>query len=219
MILTHVGKFGDFIPSLTISNYYYKNNGEKTTFILSNWFKSIVGLEDFLLLQDFTEKVIFDSYVPENFNMGGQPYKFKPESLIDEVYYNLGMSGFPTRYLGQNYAEDSNLKYDTDMDLKFIDENFPIELRNLDVYSHFHEERWDKDRYEVRFTKLLPEEGYIPIDINKPLLYNLNLVHYSKNNLFYPNGFSVLVDMCKIQYKIINSSVNPNVYYLNFPNL
>jgi hypothetical protein len=66
---------------------------------------------------------------------------------------------------------------------------------------------------------MLPQEGYIAIDIFKPLLHNLNLVYYSKNNLFYPNGFSVLVDMCKIQYKIINSSVNPNVYYLNFPNL
>ena len=49
MILTHAGKLGDFFPSLIISNHYYKNENEKTTFILSNWFKSIVGLEEFLM--------------------------------------------------------------------------------------------------------------------------------------------------------------------------
>ena len=52
MILTHCGKFGDFIPSLVIPNYYYKNNNEKTTFILSSWFKSIKGLEEFLMLYE-----------------------------------------------------------------------------------------------------------------------------------------------------------------------
>lgn len=217
MIITHVGKFGDFIPSLIIPNYYYKKGGEKTTFILSSWFKSIVGLEEFLMLQDFTEKVIFDSYVPENFSLGGQPYKFKPESLTDEKYYNLGIPGFPMTYLGYIYAEHSGLEFDTDIDLKFIDENFPMELRGLNVHTYFHEERWDKDRYDVRFNKMLPEEGYVAIDISKPLLHNLNLVHYSKKNVFYPNGFSVLVDLCKIKYGIVNSSVNPNVYYLNFP--
>ena len=41
MIITHCGKFGDFIPSLVIPNYYYKNTNEKKTFILSSWFKSI----------------------------------------------------------------------------------------------------------------------------------------------------------------------------------
>lgn len=216
MILTHTGKFGDFIPSLTISNYYFKNENEKTTFILANWFKSIVGLEEFLMLQDFTEKVIFDSYNPENFDMGGQPYKFKPESLNDEKYYNLGMRCFPTKYLGELYAEEYNLNYDKDINLKFLDENFPEEYRNLNVYSHFVEDRWDKDRYEVRFTKLLPEAGYIPLDINKPLLHNLNVVYYSNDNLFYPNGFSILLDLCKIKYGFVNGSVNPSVYYLNF---
>lgn len=215
MILTHVGALGDFIPSLTISNYYYKNENEKTTFILSDWFKKFVGLEEFLMLQDFTEKVVFDPHVPDKFNLGNQPYKFKPVSLTDEKYYNLGMGRFPNCYLGKLYAEEYDLKYDTDIDLKFIDENFPMEYRGLGLYSHFHEDRWDKEHYEIRFNKLYPESGLIPIDINKPLLFNLNMVYYAKSCVFYPNGFSVLVDMCKIKYDIVMASVNPSVYYIN----
>ena len=215
MILTHTGKLGDFIPSLVIPNYYYKHENKKTTFILSKWFKVINGLEEFLLLQDFTEKVVFDSYVPENWDMGGQPYRFKPESLNDEEYYNLGMWKFPNEYLGKVYADEHDLKCDTDISLKYLDNNFPNQFRGLNVHTYFHEERWDKDRYDVRFNELLPKSGYIPIDINKPLLFNLNLIHYSNNNYFYPNGFSVLVDICNIKCNIINSSVNGDVYYLN----
>lgn len=216
MILTHTGKLGDFFPSLIISNHYYKNENEKTTFILSNWFKSIVGLEEFLMNQEFTKKVVFDPYIPENFGMGGQPYRFNPVSIEDEKYYNLGIGGFPNKYLGELYAEEYDLKFDKDINLKYIDENFPEEYRNLKVYSHFHEERWDKERYEITFTKILPEQlGFIPLDITKPLLHNLNVVYYSQENSFYPNGFSVLLDICNVNFSLINGSVNPNVYYIN----
>jgi hypothetical protein len=216
MILTHVGKFGDFLPSLIIPNYYYKNENEKTTFILSNWFKSIIGIEEFLMNQDFTEKVIFDPHMPTNFDMGGQPYKFKPVSIQDEVYYNLGLGGFPQKYLGEIYAEEHGLKFDKDINLKYIDEDFPEEYRNLKVYSYFHDDRWDRDRYEVHFTKGLAENhGFTPLDITKPLLHNLNVVHYSSENGFYPNGFSVLLDICNVNFSLVNGSVNPNMYYLH----
>jgi hypothetical protein len=215
MILTHCGKFGDFIPSLVIPNYYYKNNNEKTTFVLSSWFKSIKGLEEFLLLQDFTEKVIFDEFLPNDFSLGAQPYKFKPEVVTDEVYYNLGLAGFPNKYLGVMYAEEYDLKYDLDIKLNFIDENFPEEYRNKKMYTHFYDERWDKDRYDVRFTEMLPNDGYEPFDPDKSLLHNLNLAYYSSSSIYYPNGFSVISDLCDIKYELVNGSVNPSVYYLN----
>jgi hypothetical protein len=215
MIITHCGKFGDFIPSLVIPNYYYKHNNEKTTFILSSWFKSINGLEEFLLLQDFTDKVVFDSFVPENFDMGAQPYKFKPKSLNGEQYYNLGLATFPGQYLGVMYAEEYDLKYDLDIDLKFVNENFHSHFRNKQVYTHFYDDRWDKDRYDVRFCESLPKEGYEPFDLNKSLLFNLNCAYYASSAIYYPNGFSVLSDICKIDYQLVNGSVNQGVYYLN----
>jgi len=215
MIITHCGKFGDFSPCLVIPNYYYKEKKEKTTFILSSWFKSIKGLDEFLLLQDFTEKVIFDPYLPDNFDLGAQPYKFKPESVSDEEYYNLGMWTFPGKYLGELYAEEHNLKFDLDINLKFVDDNFPQELRNKKMHTHFYEERWDKDSYVVRFNELLPNDGYEPFDLNKSLVHNLNLAHYASSAVYYPNGFSVLSDICKINYELVNGSVNPSVYYLN----
>jgi hypothetical protein len=215
MILTHTGKFGDFIPTLTISNYYWKNNSEKTTFILTKWFENINGLEEFLMLQDFTENVIFDSFKVDNFDLGGQPYKFKPESITNELYYNLGMWTFPNIYLGELYANEYNLKYDKDIHLKFIDDNFPDELKEQINYTHFYDDRWDKDRYVQTFTKNLPNSGAIAFNPKKSLLHNLNLAYYAKNNIFYPNGFSGLVDMCGIKMELINGSVNPNVYYIN----
>ncbi len=215
MILTHCGKFGDFVPSLIIPNYYYKNKKEKTTFILSSWFKRIVGLEMFLMSQDFTEQVIFDDFVPDNFDYGAQPYKFKPKCITTEKYYNLGISGALDKYLGIKYAEEHGLNYDTNISLNFIDPDFFSSLRGLNVYTHFYDERWDKEMYSVRFTELLPKEGYIPFDPYKPLLYNLNLAYYAQNAIFYPNGFSVLADICNIKFHLINGSVNANTYYLN----
>jgi hypothetical protein len=215
MILTHTGKFGDFVPSLIIPNHYYKAKKEKTTFILSQWFKSIVGLEEFLMLQDFTEKVIFDPYMPENFSAGGQPYKFIPENIGDEIYYNLGIGGWPGKYLGEMYAEEYNLGFDKDIKLNFIDENFPEEFRNQKVYTHFYEDRWDKDRYEVTFTQLLAEREFTAFNPEKTLLHNLNLAHYATETAFYPNGFSVLADICNLNFNLTNGSVNPTVYYLN----
>lgn len=216
MIITHCGKFGDFCPSLIIPNYYYKNNKEKTTFILSSWFKSIVGLEEFLLNQKFTERVIFDPYMPENFNYGAQPYQFTPASIKNgETYYNLGIHGSLNRYLGVMYAEEHNLNYDLDIDLDFVDVDFPEEYRNLKVYTHFYDDRWDKDRYELRFTELLPMEGYVPFDPNKSILHNLNVAYYAQEAVFYPNGFSVLANICKIKMSLVNGSVNPVTYYIN----
>ena len=215
MIITHTGKFGDFCPSLIISNYYYKQNNEKTTFILSKWFKSVTGVEEFLMLQDFTEDVIFDSYMPDNFSAGGQPYKFIPQNIGDQTYYNLGIGGWPSKYLGEMYAEEYGLSFDKDIQLKYIDENFPEELRNQKLYTHFYDERWDRDRYEVAFTQLFPEQGFVTFDPQKPLLYNLNLAYYATETNFYPNGFSVLADICGINYNLVNGSVNPNIYYLN----
>lgn len=215
MILTHCGKFGDFVPSLVIPNYYYKKDKKKTTFILSSWFKNIIGLEEFLKKQDFVEKVIFDPYYPENFSYGAQPFKFKPESITTEQYYNLGIEGPLDDYLGVKYAQLYDLDYDLDIKLEFIDPDFPKELRGLNVYTHFYDDRWDKDMYSVRFTELLPQQGYVPLKPEDPLLHNLNLVYYSNSAIFYPNGFSVLADICGIKYNLINGSVNPKTYYIN----
>lgn len=213
MIITHTGKLGDFFPSLIIPNYYWKQKNEKTTIILSKWFENVIGLEEFLLKQDFTEKVMFDKYVPDNFNLGGQPYKFQPENIY-EPYFNLGMHTFPTIYLGVLYANEYNLQYDFDIKLNFLDVDFPNELKGKKLYSHFYEDRWDKDRYGSTFTSDLSENGYEPIDPTKSLIYNLNLVYYSVDSIFYPNGFSTLVNLCDIKYNLINQSVNEGVYYL-----
>jgi len=215
MIITHTGKFGDFCPSLIIPNYYYKQSNEKTTFILSKWFESVIGLKEFLMLQNFTEDVIFDPYMPDNFSAGGQPYKFIPQNMGDQIYYNLGIGGWPNKYLGEMYAEEYELSFDKDVQLKYIDENFPEELKNQKLYTHFYEDRWDRDRYKIAFTQLFPEQGFVGFDPQKPLLYNLNLAHYAAQTNFYPNGFSVLADICGINYTLINGSVNNTVYYLN----
>lgn len=83
------------------------------------------------------------------------------------------------------------------------------------MYTHFYDERWDKDRYDVRFAEMLPNDGYEPFDIDKSLLHNLNLSYYSSSSIYYPNGFSVLSDLCGINYDLVNGSVNQSVYYLN----
>jgi hypothetical protein len=225
MIITHAGKFGDFIPTLTISNYYWKNHKEKTKFVLSKWFEKICGLKEFLLIQDFVEDVIFDPHVAESFNMGAQPYKFKPECIKDdEKYYNIGFWHPANQwYLADLYCREHDLKYDTDIKINFVDKNFPEELKNKKIYTAFFEDRWDKDRYEVRFTPnetthSLSNNGYEVIDDKKPILHNLNLAYYSghsDNVVCYPSGFSVLLDICNIDFHLINGSVNPCTYYLN----
>lgn len=223
MILTHTGMLGDFITSLIIPNYYWKHRKEKTTFILSEWFRPVVGLEEFLMLQDFTEKVVFDPFMSEFTPNGAQPYKFKPESIgDDEVYYNLGIGSIINKYLGIVYAREHGLGFDMDITLKYLDPDFPEELRGQKLYTPFTKERYDKHMYDYPFNQLLPSQGYVPLDFTKPLLHNLNLAHYSQETVFYPNGFSVLVNLCGIptnypgaQCRLINSSTREDAYYLS----
>lgn len=223
MILTHTGMLGDFGTSLIIPNYYWKRKQEKTTFILSDWFKQMVGLEEFLLKQEFTEQVLFDPFVSEFTSNGAQPYKFKPECLPDgAVYYNLGISSMLNRYLGIVYAREYGLGFDMDIKLNFIDPEFPMELRGQKLYTPFLKERYDKNRYEQYFNQHLPNNGYVPLDFSKPLLYNLNLAYYSQETVFYPNGFSIFVNLCGIpinqdgaQCRLVNASTRSDVYYIS----
>jgi hypothetical protein len=172
-------------------------------------------LEEFLRNQEFTQDVMFDSFVPQTFDFGGQPYKFAPKGIGNEKYYNLGLWTWPNKYLVVLYAEEYGLNYDKDIKLNFIDPNFPDEYRDKNLYTHFYDERWDKDRYEVRFNQIFPNEGRVPFDPSKPLIHNLNMLHYSKSAVFYPNGFSVVADICGCKYSLINGSVDQNTYYLN----
>ena len=222
MILTHTGALGDFGTSLIIPNYYWKRKQEKTTFVLSDWFKQIIGLEELLLKQEFTEQVLFDPFVSEFTSNGAQPYKFKTQVITnDEVYYNLGIGSGINRYLGIVYAREYGLGFDMDVQLNFIDPNFPMELRGQKLYTPFLKERYDKDRY-VTFFNSLPEKGYVSFDFNNSLLHNLNLAYYSQETVFYPNGFSVFVNLCGMlinqsdtQCKLTNCSTRPDTYYIS----
>lgn len=217
MILTHTGKLGDFFPCLTISNYYYKNGGERTTFVLTSWFKQFNGLQELLMRQPCVEGIIFDPYSAPAWGLGGTDYKFKPAHITDELYYNLGMNQWPIMYLGELYASEYNLNCDKDISLNFLYDSFPDELKGKKLYTKWDEKstRADSDRYDREYRGQLEEQGFEPFDTTKPLLYNLNLAHYASEVKMFPEGFSVLADMARIKFTLQNNSVNPKVYYIH----
>jgi hypothetical protein len=80
MIFTHTGLMGDFVQTWPIASWYYKQTGEKITFVLANvpCFKDIAELT---LNQPFTKEIVKVPHVVENYSMGGQPYKFNPSNF------------------------------------------------------------------------------------------------------------------------------------------
>ena len=116
MIFTSTGLMGDFVLTWPIASWYYKQTGEKITFVVPDapWSK---GINELTMMQPFTENLIKIPYNITDYSRGGQPYKFNPADFgIKGEYLNLGYRDYPREnwipyYMAEEYGLGVDLDY------------------------------------------------------------------------------------------------------------
>jgi hypothetical protein len=141
IILTHCGQLGDFIYSLPIASWLWKENGRKIHFVLPRDFGPFRSIETLLLLQPFTARVSLVDYRVAHYGHGGQPYKFNPAQFgLPGDYINLGLRGAPNRFITEFMADEYRLGWD---------EEFTLNLgpRREEEYHQRYDARWIFERF------------------------------------------------------------------------
>jgi hypothetical protein len=112
ILLTHCGKLGDFMYCLPIAEWFYRQHGRKTHWVLPEGFGPFRYIERLLMMQDHCARVSLVPFKVQDYDCGGQPYHFNPAEFgIDGDYYNLGFRHYPNAYLSQFYSEEYGLEY------------------------------------------------------------------------------------------------------------
>jgi len=115
IIITHCGKLGDFLFCLPVASWLHKERDTLIHWVLPRCFKPFNYITPLLEKQIFTSKVTLVEYPVDNYNLGGQPYKFNPVDYgIPGLYLNFGFRGAPDQYVSGYFAAEHGLDYDRD---------------------------------------------------------------------------------------------------------
>jgi len=118
VILTHAGKLGDMLYSLMVGSWLHKKFGRQIHWVLPEGFGPFRYIENLLMAQEQTSRVTLVPHRIQNFDCGGQPYKFNPADYgIEGEYYNLGFRNSPNKFVPLFYAEEHGFGVDYDFTL------------------------------------------------------------------------------------------------------
>jgi hypothetical protein len=131
IILTHCGKLGDMLYSLPVASWLARERGCKSHWVLPTNFEPFNYIRNLLMLQPFVSRGTLVPHRVDNYDCGGQPYKFNPADFgIQGEYYNLGFRAYPNKFLPAFYAEEHGFGYDPDFRLKIYPDD-PREMASL----------------------------------------------------------------------------------------
>ncbi len=184
IVITHMGKLGDFACCLPVASWLYKTKNKKIHFVFPNKFPLFRKMESLLLKQEMTARVSYADFPVEHWNYGGQPYKFDPNEFdiqCDE-YYNFGIrtSEPLLKYLSEFYAEEYSLDYDRHF------------LLALDTWKQTEECICP----EKEILQFQPEA--VLLDFDKDILHNLNRAKAAAGIFCWQSGFLSLLDLAGI---------------------
>lgn len=117
--VTHCGKLGDLIASLSVASWLFKTRGKKIHFVLARSFEPFTKIASLLMLQDMTAGVTLAEFPVRDWECGGTPYKFDPKRYYVPVgeYHNFGFRRHPRRFVPQYVAEELGIGYDPEFRL------------------------------------------------------------------------------------------------------
>jgi hypothetical protein len=209
MIFTHTGLMGDFVQTWPIASWYYKQTGEKITFVLADvpCFKNI---DELLLNQPFTKNLIKIPFPVKHWGMGGQPYKFNPaEYGIVGEYINLGFRDWPReKWIPYFVAAEYNLG--VDLDYVIYVEGEESSTNNIVVnrfegdyippranYNDSNKRNWGdwmlKYYVPSRSTLLTP---------NKGLYHDLMIMKTAQHTYTSEGGIAAILDLMNINFTV-----------------
>lgn len=119
IILTHCGKLGDFLYCLPIAEWFWREKGRKTHWVLTSFFAPFLYISRLLKIQEHCAEVTVVDHKLANLDAGGQPYRFNPGDFgVDGEYLNLGFRSYPSKYISQFYCDEHGLDYVRDYKMK-----------------------------------------------------------------------------------------------------
>jgi hypothetical protein len=185
--VTHPGKIGDFALCLPICSWLYKTYNEKIIFVVPEGFPFMKNAESLIRLQPFTEDIIYCNFKVNNYDVGGQPYKFNPHDYVENLnvsrYYNFGFRGKTDKFVTEYYAEEYGLGVDYDYVL------------NLDAQFNYH-------RTDLMCSELLVEyfPNYKQPDFTKDFLTNLRDLANARERHLHFSSLAVFTTLAKIPF-------------------
>jgi hypothetical protein len=197
VILTHTGKLGDMLYSLMIGSWLYKRFDRKIHWVLPKSFGPFRYISNLLLAQEQTSAISLVDHKIENFSLGGQPYRFDPNTFgISGEYYNLGFRRAPDKFIPEFYAEEYRLHYDS---------NFKLEIcgafRNNDLMSPILRSS------ELAMQMLMPNIEAIPNSVD--LLFLAKTLAACKEFHSWYCGIAVLCWMANIPAHVYRVQGHP----------
>lgn len=190
MVFTNCGLLGDMFLCLPVLSWYYKTHGEKVTFALATHFPYSRDAEELLSMQECIDKVVYFDYVPENYDMGAQPYHINRDVFGEDVI-SLGFRSWPDKYIPEYYAEEYGLGVDYDFKLNYGEPNPMLKEWVLKV-----------DKYEE--PKLNNVAG-ADLPASNGMVKNLQLAACAKEIITFTTGFSIMATLARIPVTIYQS--------------
>jgi hypothetical protein len=196
IIFTHCGKLGDFAYTLPIASAYYKRTGRKVHFVLPLGFPPFHKLRSLLELQDFFSGLSLVPHRVRSYGCGGLPYHFNPAKWgITGEYYNLGFRWWPDKYATAFQAEEYGLDYD------------PNWVLNIGPLPDIIEDTVSTEQ-EVMSTCV-----HSRIDVEQPLLYNLQRIAAAKHRNCFFSGFAAFLYLARIPFTLYREPWQPETRY------
>lgn len=203
MIVTHMGKMGDFIYALPIADWLYKKRNEKITFVLSNKFEPFRGCVSLLEDQEMTERVVLIDHGADNYMMGGQPYRFNPADFgVEGEYVNIGLKAPAERFMTEELARQNGLGWTKD---------FVLDTGN---YTGLKYGAFVTELLPMAVTKIRKEEVFV-LNPTVDLKTNLAFAKTAKEVHCMYSGFAVACYFSRIPFILYRESNRPSndVYF------
>jgi len=214
MIFTHTGLMGDFVQTWPIASWYYKQTGEKITFVLAN-VPCFNTIDELLLKQPFTEKLIKVPHKVDHWGMGGQPYRFNPADFgIYGEYVNLGFRGWPEPEVNSKkwvpFFVANEYRFDVDLDYVIEVEGTPNSTNDIiinrfespaDFQSKLYDDGGKRNWGEYMLTNYIPARSKL-LTPGKGLYHDLMLMKNSKHVYTSEGGIAAILDLMDIDFTI-----------------
>ncbi len=218
MVFTHCGRLGDFFCCLPVLSWWHKQNPDKEIHIvLAGNIEFVASAIELCRIIPFITSVQTCGHKVSD-ECGGQPYQFNPNDYgyICDEYVNIGFRDIPDKFVPQYFAEEHG--FDVDLDFKI--DLPPISFTDIDYDNMFH----DKTSYslggfnkknEYKFKDQL--QDYYCFNPEDSIIKNLQIAKSSKKIYTAPHGFSIALNLCKID-NVVFLKHNPFAvnYYLPY---
>lgn len=191
MVFTSVSRLGDFLLTLPVVSWHYKNTGEKAHFVLSDNFPLYKKAERLVRMQEFTEEITYVNVGTDAF----RDWEFDPSWFgINGKYVNFGF--YPNvrlqdYYMPDLHAEHHKMGVDYDFRLNIGDNSPLVHDKNYTVWVEASP--WRSELGRLR--SIIPAGC---MELTGDFVDDAVIAKHAKTVYSTMGGFMVIMDLCRI---------------------